>query len=473
MVSADFDFQRTPAGPDRSAGAGLDAFGRDVAAVFGSLWRRKLWIAGTVAVALGAAFLFVLLSTPLYLSTTRLLIDPRPKRILESEVVPSGLGSSSSGADSLLVDSQVEIVGSDAVLRRVIEAKHLAADPEFLVGGGPGLTTRLRALLGQEARSAEPTEIALDRLRRLSRIARVGNTYVIEIGIFSRDAEKAASIANAIAAAYLTEQANASTSATRETTESLTGRLKALRQDVAAAEDRVEDYRRKNSLVGTQGVLIDEQQLQDLNGRLGAARLQREAAEARFAQSARLAQAGGGSAASSEALDSPVIAGLRTSLAEYERSLANLGERLGPRHPQVRSLEAQKATVKAQLDSEVRLAVERARSALDLARKNEAGLTASLNGLKQKALTNNEAQIRLRALQRDAEASRALLETVLSRAKQSGEQEALPSTNVRVLAAAVAPFRVSYPPAPIVLAAALALGLVLGCLIAWFRDRFA
>uniref|UniRef100_UPI001954116A Wzz/FepE/Etk N-terminal domain-containing protein n=1 Tax=Klebsiella aerogenes TaxID=548 RepID=UPI001954116A len=80
------------------------------------LWRGKLWIAGTICLFMAAALTFLVLATPLYLSKTQLLIDPRAKRVLQTEVVPTGLGSSSQGDDTLLVDSQVEIIGSDAVL---------------------------------------------------------------------------------------------------------------------------------------------------------------------------------------------------------------------------------------------------------------------------------------------------------------------------------------------------------------------
>ncbi|MFX6040911.1 hypothetical protein ABTE96_23330, partial [Acinetobacter baumannii] len=75
-------------------------------------------------------------------------------------------------------------------------------------------------------------------------------------------------IANAVAEAYLADQASATSNSTRDTTEALTARLASLRQNVTEAEDRVEAYRRANNLVSTQGVLIDDQQLQDLNARL-------------------------------------------------------------------------------------------------------------------------------------------------------------------------------------------------------------
>lgn len=454
--------------------SGLDAFGRDVADVLKGLWRGRLLILAAAFAGLSLALLFVLFSTPLYLSGTQLLIDPRSKRILQGEVVPSGLGTSSSGADSLLVDSQAEIIQSDPVLRRVVADRKLDQDPEFTTGGGgPGLVTRLRELMGQTPPpAAAPADLAVERLRRLLRVKRVGNTYIIDVSVFSREPQKAAAVANAIASTYLAQVTTITSSSTRETTESLNARLDGLRRSVTQAEDKVEAYRRQSGLVGAQGVLVDEQQLQDMNARLGAARAKREEAQSRFDQAQRMARRGASSAAAADGLDSATMSALRARLAELEQAVARMQLEFGPRHPELRQLQAQRGAVVQQLNQEIKVLVERSQNDLALARRNESSIASGLEQLKRRSLQNSEAQIKLRELQREADAARSLLESVLTRAKQSGQQEDLPAENFRVLAAAVPSHRVAYPPALVVLAAGLGLGLLLGCLAAWISDRF-
>ena len=453
------------------AESGLDAFSRDALKLMGAFWRGKWLIALSVLLSLALAMAFIVLSTPLYLSKAQLLIDPRAKRVLQSEIVPTGLGSSAAGADTLLVDSQVQIIGSDTVLRRVIADNGLDRDPEFVTGAGRGPLGKIRALLGNVPPLATPTDLALEKLRRMMQVKRIGNTYVIEIGAFSRDANKAAAIANSASEAYLADQSAATANSTKETTETLVGRLEGLRKDVSVAEEKVEAFRKANNLIGTQGVLIDEQRLQDLNTRLSAARVRREEAQSRYEQARRMSTQGSAAASTADSLDSPVIVTLRESLVRYDRARAKLMSQLGPRHPDVRSIEAQRASLEKQLSQEITVAVERAKSVFDLAKRDEAVLSNNLDQLKARALTNNEAQVELRALQRDAEAARAVLEAVLTRAKQSGEQEVLPTTNFRVLAPAVAAFRVAYPPTLIVLAIAVLGGLMFGLCLAWLKDR--
>ncbi len=452
--------------------SGLDAFGADVAHMFRVLWRGKGLIVGALLSALALAVLFILLSTPLYLAKTQLLIDPRAKRVLQNEVVPDGLGSSSAGADALLVDSQVEIIGSDGVLRRVVSEKQLDKDPEFASESGLGPVARLRAYMGSRQIAAPPLDLALERLRRVLQVKRVGNTYVIEIGVLSREPEKAASIANAIADAYLSEQTNAASSSTRETAESLTARLAALRSNVKDAEEKVEAYRRQNNLIGAQGILVDEQSLLEMTTRATTARLKREEAQSRFEQAQRLGQLKGAGASTSDGLDDPAIANLRAQIDELDRARASTLSQLGPNHPMVRTHDAQRAVAKAQLDKEVRLAIERARSVLDVARRNETATAADLDRIRRRSLSNNDAQVKLRELQREADASKALLELVLTRAKQSSEQEDLSTANYRVLSRAVAAYRAAYPPTALVLAIALAIGLTIGCILAWLRESF-
>ncbi|WP_137388133.1 GumC family protein [Rhodoligotrophos defluvii] len=459
--------------------SGLDAFSRDVREVLRVLWRRKTWIVAITALFLIGAMLFVLFSTPLYRASAELLIDPRSKRVLQTEqVVPGGLGTSSQGADSLLVDSQVEIIASDAVLRRVVTSQGLDQDAEFTKPVSPGLRAKLLDLLGEGDAAGsriaqDPTELALYHLRKALYVKRVGNTYIIEIYMLLPDPRQAAAIANAVAEAYLAEEAHASSSSTRETTESLAARIAELRTDVERAESRVEDYRKAHDLVGTQGTLINEQQLADMNQRLGAARAQVEAAQARFAQAKLLVGAGPSAALAAEGLDSPTLAALRTNLAEIDRRRAELSAVFGPDHPQMKTIEAQRAVAQGQLSAELSLVVQRTRNELELARANEASLARELDKLKATTLANNEAQIKLRELQRDADTSRALLENVLARVKQSSEQEALSTSNFRILTRATTPMRIAYPPTLIVLLGALCAGLAIGALFAWLLEHFA
>src|SRR5689334_19657849 len=89
--------------------------------------RRRASILWTAAVPVVLALLYGLTATPLYTTTTQILIDPRDRRIISNEVTPEGLAPDGGIA---IVESQLLVITSDTVLRRAIAREHLETDAE-------------------------------------------------------------------------------------------------------------------------------------------------------------------------------------------------------------------------------------------------------------------------------------------------------------------------------------------------------
>ena len=448
----------------------------EVLALADALWRGRNIILATTALCVAAAIGYLLLTTPRYLATAQILIDPRAKRIVEGAVVPGGFGSSAVGADTLLIDSQVELLYSSAVLSRVVEKEGLASDPEFLVARGAGMRMRLRNWLGshfdgyvsERAPAMNAAEIAMWRLKdkHLS-VRRAGNTYVLNVSVFSQDAEKAARIANAVAQAYISDQSRAVNDTTRAAAALLKARSDELRGGVERSERAVEDFRARNGLIGTSGLLVSEQQLQSLNEKLSVARSQTALARARYDQVRALTPQSAALSAQSDALRSPVIANLRGTLARVERREAIVERTLGPRHPDAASLASEKASVIALIGDELARIKANAEGEHALAAANERALETELKSLEGRAATNNQSLVRLRELQREAQAARQVFETFLNRAAETREQEDMGRDNTRLITPAAIPTFAASPPTMPILAGSLVGGAGLGSLIAW------
>src|SRR5215468_7894844 len=88
------------------------------------------WRASLIAVVTGATVLLAAAGTVIvpakYKATTIVLVDPRQPRVTSSEAVISGIG-----ADAAAVESQVEIIESSPLAKRVIARLNLADDPGF------------------------------------------------------------------------------------------------------------------------------------------------------------------------------------------------------------------------------------------------------------------------------------------------------------------------------------------------------
>src|SRR6202012_3799868 len=125
------------------------------------------------------------------------------------------------------------------------------------------------------------------------------------------------------------------------------------------------------------------------------------------------------------------------------------------------------------IDEEVHRLVISARTEYESARANEDSLAASLEKLKSNAVTTNEAMVTLRELERDVQASRAVYEAFLVRAKETGEQERLDTKNIRVISRAAIPLRRSFPPSNTLLAlGAVLFGAAAGTGIVFAREAY-
>ncbi|MEJ0079109.1 MAG: GNVR domain-containing protein [Alphaproteobacteria bacterium] len=441
------------------------------AELFAVLWRRRLWIAlGTLA-GLIAAVAFLALVTPRYMAVAQLLIDPNDLRVMDNAVTPS---NTLNEAATAYVESQARVLTSDTVLRKVIEQQKLEKDPEFAQPPSAlrAALTLVQTRLGLATqRDPDPVVAVLQELAPKIGARRQERTYVVDLTASTRDPEKSARIANAIVTAYLEDQADARTTAAKRATEALSGRLQELKDRVREAENQAETFKAQNNLVSASGQLVSEQQLSELTNQLTAAGAKADEAKARLDQIDILRRGKADAGAIAEAVQSQTVAALRAQHAEVLRRKAELTARLGERHPSIADINAQAHDLQQLIDREVARLAQAARGDYERAQATRQALLTRLNGLKQDAVTTNQALVRLRELEREVEASRAVYQAFLTRSRETSEQERVNTTNVRVLSEANVPNKRAFPPRTlIVLALALMFGAAAGAGAGFARD---
>jgi len=459
--------QTRSAGADNSIGYAPAEL--DFHTIWSIVWRGKATILRATAVSLAVAFVFLLVTPRQYTAVTQLLIDPTDLRAIGTDLTPNnGVGD----AAVLQVESQSRVITSDSVLGRVVDDQKLADDPEFTAPSPIRvLFGALTGMFGISPHAAADKKIAaLDEFKRHIQVKRADRTYVVDVDVSSKDPEKAARLANAIAAAYLVQQTEARADAARQISQSLSARLKELQDRVRTAEDRVEAFKAKNNIVDANGQLVNEQQLSELNRLLEAARSRTADAKARYEQVERVQQSKDPSGAFLEAVQSPTITALRSQYAEVMRREAEQMATLGPRHPAVLDIQAQAERLRGMIVDEIKRVAASARNEYETAKANQQTLEQNLETLKHTTIDTSQAMVGLRELQREAQASRTVYETFLARARETSEQERLDTKNIQVITAAVAPLNRSWPPSNlIVVLAALVVGLASGAGIVFLR----
>lgn len=435
------------------------------------LWRRKIAIAAaallgaTLAVTIGKSL------TPRYTATAQLYVDPRELQLVDRELTPRAQDVSGM---SMVVESQARLITSNSVLLQVIQQANLDKDPEF-GGGGDAKSpmSSLLGLIGLQPRAPSAADIkdvqlaALDALNKHITIRKGEKSFIVDIEVWSTDPAKAAMLANLLTNTYLMESRNSQALAARRATSELSGRLKELRERLRNAETALATYKAQNNFVGTQDALISDQQLSSSNQRLSAARAATMDTQARLDQIEANKRTAADAGAIPEALQSPTIANLRAQYADARKKYAEQTAELGPRHPALRQTEKQVEDLKRTISEEIERFAQSAKNDLTRARDYEASLNRALEVQKRQSVQLSQAAVRLRELEREADASRDVYQSFLKRSRETEEQETLNTSAARIIGEATVPQRRSFPPGMSLFAM---IGLIFGALAAssWF-----
>lgn len=410
----------------------------------------------TLALMLGLAYLVV--TKPSFNATASLFIDPRSRKVVSDEVMQAGIGT-----DVALFESQVAIVSSDATLRRVVDAENLTLNPLFVPDeSARSLFGGLRDKVVGARIETDVTTRALISLARALRVRRAQNTYVVQVEVTTPDPVLSARLANAIAGAYLEDQAFAKSEAARKANALIDGRLGELKEQVRVTELKVDEFRRENKLVTSEGGLLNEQQLTRLNSERASIQVTLATARARLSDLEAIQRRGAAVDSLPEALASPTIQRLREQLSQVTRREAALGSQLQARHPVLVDARAQTVAVRAQIQAELQRIAEAVRSDVQVGSNRESEIQSTLKRLQDEVQTTTTSQIRLREIEREAEASREIYRAYLTRAKETSEQQNLTVADARIITPAAVPARPVAPNPVLVLAASALAGLGLG-----------
>ncbi|WP_162305980.1 GumC family protein [Oleisolibacter albus] len=465
------------------------------------LWRRRIILALTFVLLIGLGQMAINGIIPRYTATTALLLEVKTNSVVAFEAYETGLSK-----DSALIRSQMDILRSRALARRVVTELALTQDPEFNVllrPFDPGFLTRsgLVQLLPDPLR-ARWEEIPPDPSRYapalvesrvisavLSRLSAMndGKSYTVLLSFTSEDAEKAARIANAFAEMYLTSQFENKYQAVERASAWFDRKSEELRQRMVVADRAVQEYREQNQIVNLGQNSLTNEQLARLSGMLIAARTKRaqlEAALREARQDGGATLAGADAAGADPALDtgadvrgSPLLQSLRQQERQVATELAELGTTHRPEHPVVVNALARQAQLRQSIEREQRAVVLRLSKEVEIARAEERDLNAKVNEAAEADTAGSRASIVLRQLMNEADAARSLYKTFLEGAGRISVQLDAPGSDATILSRAERPLGPSYPQRTVLqgltilgaLAAALALVAVLEMMDTGFR----
>ena len=450
------------AGPAFPAPAlsGSETLSIDFRSLFSALMRRKLWVLIPLVLATLGGGGYIMTLTPRYASMVQILVDPREIQVIRSD---APLRQQAPEASATLAENTLVILRSSNVLMKVVEREKLTEDVEFV--GKPG------TLPGPQTAEALRLK-ALTTLERRVGVRRADRSSVVEASIWTNNAEKSARITNSLAAVFLEQQQGAETDTARRAAQSVSSRLDELGEKVQKAERDVEDYKARNSLQTANGMLVGEQQLQELNSQLVLARARASEARSKYDSIRKLSLQAIERGELPDANNSGIISQLRMKFAEASRLEAEARTRLGARHPELASIVAQVRDARVLIGEELSRISRAAQGDFERAKAAEEALARSLDQLKGQSSVTGDALVRLRELERQADASRTIYAAFLKRTRELNEQEDINTINARVISPATPAQFSSGPSRALIGIGSVAVGGILGLLLALLAEQF-
>ena len=301
---------------------------------------------------LGLSFVAVNLITPRYTGEA-----PHPAGEPRQLLHPPGPDRRPSGAaqqfDSEAVQSQVQLIMSRDLAREAIKRIGLVGNSEFDSGAGAlnalQEDRRARRARRPSGRSLARGARARDLLRPAAGLSRRPLAHRLRSSSPRRIPALAAKGANIIATTYLETQEAAKQDTARSASSWLSTTIEPLRQRVAEAEAKVEDFRSRNGLlVGANNTTITSQQLGDLSTQLSAARSQQAEAQAK-AGLIRDAIKQGRTFEIPDVANNELVRRLIEQRVNLRAQIALESRNLLSEHPRIKELNAQLADLEGQL----------------------------------------------------------------------------------------------------------------------------
>jgi len=449
----------------------------DIRRYFQVLLKRKWLIAAVVGTVLLLVAIQSFTTTPLYRATARVQIDPEAANILPyKDVYESAERYLSS---EIYLQTELEILQSRALARRVIDRLNLANDPRFkepvsqgvvisqvgwlkhaIASLKPGGAEDRRKLTGEDpAAGAQENRAVLDTFTDRLDVEQVPNSRLVEISWISPNPGLAAAVSDTLAEEFIEQNLQTKFEANTRATEFLKKQLQDMKGKVEKSEQELVKYARENNIVsiGPDRGSIVLQTLEDLNrqmttvegdliGKTADFQAVRDATPENFPQSLR----------------TPSISLLEERLFGLQQNLASLTAQFGNEWPAVIQVRQQIQEVEQQLKREKKETINRVQSEYRVAVNRRQMLLGALNRQKAQANQLNQDSIEYNILQREVDTNRQLYEGLLQRLKETGISAGMRTSNIHVVDHAEVP-DAPYSPQR---AADLAMGFGVGLFIA-------
>jgi polysaccharide biosynthesis transport protein len=433
----------------------------DLNGVFETLRRQFALIVLTIALCGGLTLVYLVSVTPIYSSSALIMVDPVQKDLL----APEPRDSANQGTANARVESEAEILKSDAVALSVVRKANLLVDREF----GPRVSVRekIERIFGIERYRAATSQGLLretvDRLKEATEVRRRGLTYLIQVSVSSEVPERSAELTNTLAETYIAQQLEAKVGNALAARDILRAQIAASRAELALSETALDAFIRDSA--GRIEQETGRTELSSIVKSLERIEGNRLRAEVRLRQTQEDI---------SNRNWAGLVAGLEDdALLSLERQRAEIEERLG----RVAAESGNAAELKDELADLERQIEERAADGIGTLQGQIARLSANEEASRRQlrdTLVSGQLPpdilTEIFSIQQGATISRNQYQNLVARLNDVETRAGVQMADSRIVSPALVPIDPTFPNSKLVAVLGLAFGTGLGILFAFLRE---
>ncbi len=419
--------------------------------------RKHKWVVlATLIVLTTIVTIGTMLTRPVYRAHSKLEIGKETERVLQGQRILET--ESANVFNPLFLQTQVDILHSRDLARRVIERLNLADQDEFK-GKGQAPT----ATGNENERDVQ----LVNAFERRYDVAIGRQSRVITLSFDAYNPKLAAEVANAVADEYITWSMDTRLQGVSTAKEYLRKRVQEAEANLRKSETEYQQYLSTHKIISLDdnkgNITLDR--TVELNRQLVELQNQRRAAEAVFNRSKEV-----GPDDLPEVINDATVQSLTRELGRQKQELANLSAKYQPTYPAVKQVQEQIKQLETQLVEQKAKIVKNIETRYQVARKAEDDLKNALSQSKGEAILQNREATDLNLLKQKVEANRKSLDDLSQRLGQAEIESEFRPSNIRKIQKAEIPISPVKPNKVLNIGLSLLIGLALGVGLAFFLE---
>jgi len=387
-----------------------------------SISKRK-WSIFAFAITLATlTAVIVFLMTPVYRSTTTILVDATKSKVVSIDEVYSGFSDNRD-----YFQTQVEILKSPDIALKTITKLKLWENPEFDPRSkGESITHKFLVTVGyldpspQEWDESSLAKAVLFKFNKQLSIEPVRLSLLVRVNFDSTDRDLAARVANTMASVFIDSDLDVRFQMTQRASKWLEERMVGVREKLDASEKALQAYRDQAGIID---VKSDAQsgagkQIEEVTQRLVETRLRRAEAENAYNQ-IKNASKGADLSSLPAVVRNVVVAEALKQQAEADRKLSEIAQRYGSEHPKYVQAEGEAKTARENVKRQIDTVVQSVTREYEVAKGTENMLAQTLNQAKGSVQGINKKEFQLNLLEREVDSNKQIYDLFLKRAKET------------------------------------------------------